>query len=84
MKMPARRVQYTIRGVPPEVDRILRRRAKESKRSLNETLIDELSKAAAGNLKRADFLSLAGRWQEDPEFDRVMASMRSIDREKWK
>jgi predicted HicB family RNase H-like nuclease len=39
-------VQYTIRGVPREVDRELRRRARQRKVSLNQLLLDELQGAA--------------------------------------
>lgn len=35
--------QYTIRKVPPELDQELRRRAQKSGKSLNQTIIQELS-----------------------------------------
>lgn len=38
--------QYTLRNVPDTVDRYLRKRAKLSGRSLNQTIIDELSERA--------------------------------------
>jgi response regulator of citrate/malate metabolism len=38
--------QYTIRNLPESVDRYLRRRAMQSGRSLNQTIIDELSERA--------------------------------------
>lgn len=38
--------QYTIRNMPELVDQYLRRRAKQSGRSLNQTIIDELSERA--------------------------------------
>lgn len=40
MKSNAR--QYTIRNVPPEVDRVLRRRAKETAKSFNQVALDAL------------------------------------------
>jgi hypothetical protein len=77
-------VQYTIRGVPNEVDRVLRQRAKQRGDSLNQLLVDELILATIGHPRRADFTDLAGQWTPDPAFDEILASQRQIDPEKWK
>jgi hypothetical protein len=77
-------VQYTIRGVPGEVDRVLRQRAKQRGDSLNQVLIDELTRATVGHPKRADFTDLVGQWTPDPAFDEILASQRRIDPDKWK
>lgn len=39
-------VQYTIRGVPEQVDRYLRKKSRISGKSLNQVIIDELSERA--------------------------------------
>ena len=39
-------VQYTIRNVPEQVDRYLRKKARLSGKSLNQVIIDELSERA--------------------------------------
>ena len=77
-------IQYTIRGVPSEVARVLRQRAKERGKSLNQVLIDELTVATVGHPKRADFSDLVGKWTPDAAFDEIMASERQIDPDKWK
>jgi len=77
-------VQYTIRGVPKEVDRALRKKAAELRTSLNQIVLDELTRATIGRTRRADFSDLAGKWTADPEFDEVIASQRQIDLDKWK
>jgi len=77
-------VQYTIRGVPKEVDRALRQKAAQLKISLNQVVVDELTRATIGRSRRADFSGLVGQWTPDPEFDDVIASQRQIDPEKWK
>jgi hypothetical protein len=77
-------VQYTIRGIPREVDRVLRRQARQRGTSLNQLVVDELTVATVGQLKRADFSDLVGQWTPDPEFDGILASQRRIDPEKWK
>ena len=77
-------VHYTIRGVPPEVDRALRQKAARQKLSLNRVVLLELTRASIGNTAKADFSDLVGKWQPDPGFDEVIASQRQIDPDKWK
>ncbi len=77
-------VQYTVRGVPREVDIVLRRKAAQHKVSLNQMIVEELSEAAVGARKRADFSDLVGKWTPDAAFDEVLAAGRRIDRDKWK
>jgi len=84
MKKQAALVQYTIRGVPREVDRLLRQRAGQRKLSLNQLILDELTVSITGQKQREDFSDLAGRWVPDPAFDEIMAAQRQIDWDKWK
>jgi hypothetical protein len=77
-------IQYTIRGVPPEVDRALRQKARRHKRSLNQVILDELADATVGRKRKADFSDLVGRWTPDPAFDEVLAAQRQIDWDRWK
>ena len=84
MGKQARILQYTIRGVPREVDRILRLKAARGKRSLNQIILDELTTATVGSPVRADFSDLVGHWTPDPGFDEIVAAQRQIDWDKWK
>lgn len=84
MKQQAASIQYTIRGVPPEVDRILRQKAARRKQSLNQLILEELAVATIGGKHRADFSDLVGQWTPDPAFDEILAAQRRIDWEKWK
>jgi hypothetical protein len=77
-------VQYTVRGVPKEVDRALRTKAAQLKISLNQLVVNELTRATIGRPRKADFSPLVGQWTPDPGFDDVIASQRQIDPEKWK
>ena len=79
-------VQYTIRGIPPAVDRALRKKARERKISLNRLLVDELAGASGVEAgKRRSLEELAGTWEDDPGFDHVVAGFREqIDRKLWK
>jgi hypothetical protein len=77
-------VQYTIRGVPAEVDRALRKKAAQLKLSLNQLVVNELTRATIGRVSKADFSELVGQWTPDPAFDEVIAAQRQIDWDKWK
>ena len=39
-------IQYTIRNVPPDLDRVLRLRSKKNKQSFNTTVVQALRQAA--------------------------------------
>jgi len=84
MKVHAKPAHYTIRGVPQEVDQALRKKAAQLGRSLNQVIVDELTRATVGRAKRADFSDLVGRWTPDPAFDDVIAAQRQVDWDKWK
>lgn len=77
-------IQYTVRGVPHEVDRALRTKAMQLKISLNQLVVEELTRATIGQSQKADFSDLVGQWTPDPAFDEIIASQRQIDWEKWK
>jgi hypothetical protein len=84
MSLQAESVQYTIRGIPSEVDRILRQKAAHRKQSLNQVIVDELIAATIGRSVKADFSDLVGKWTPDPAFDEMIAAQRQIDWDKWK
>jgi hypothetical protein len=79
MKRQAKSVQYTIRGVPREVDRVLRQKAAQRKQSLNRVILEQLTVATVGSQRRADFSDLVGRWTPDPAFDEILAAQRQIE-----
>jgi hypothetical protein len=84
MHKQARWIQYTIRGVPAEVDHVLRQKAAQRNQSLNQVILDELTQATVGQKQRADFSDLVGEWVPDPAFDEIVAAQRLIDWDKWK
>jgi hypothetical protein len=84
MRAQAKHVQYTIRGVPREVDRVLRQRAARRRKSLNQVVLEELTRATVGRARKVDFSDVLGRWTPDPAFDEVLAAQRRIDPDKWK
>ncbi len=81
----------TLRNLPPELARIIRRRAQEERTSVNKAVIRLLEEALLEHRKTQrplyrDLDSLAGSWTEEQaaEFDRDLASQRIIDPELWK
>ncbi len=84
MKVQAPSVQYTVRGIPRHVDAALRKKAAARRQSLNQVVVDELTRAAVGRIRKADFSDLVGEWTDDPGFDEIVASQRRIDPKKWK
>ena len=82
-------MQYTIRNIPKKVDQVLRRRAKEQGRSLNDVALAALA-AGAGvsangqKVRYMDLSDIAGSWVDDPEFDKIMAELDQIDPEMWR
>ncbi len=78
--------QYTIRGVPPAVDRVVRGRARETHQSLNDVILNALQRGLGLTDVHPEFDDLddlAGTWVDDPEFDRAMEMFESIDEELW-
>ena len=81
-------MQYTIRNIPKRIDQALRKRAKEQGKSLNDVAIEALAVATgvrpAKSVKYCDLSDFAGKWVEDPEFDKIMAEQDQIDPEMWR
>ena len=74
-------MQYTIRDIPKDVDRALRKMAKEEGKSLNRAIIDVL-RNATGVGKTTEYHDLdwaIGRWVEDPGFDAAIAEQDQVD-----
>ena len=81
-------VQYTIRNVAPEVDVALRRRARQEGQSLNDLLRAALAREAgrSGNVDHLhhDLDTIAGTWEDDPEFDAAVADQDRVDTDLWR
>jgi hypothetical protein len=80
----------TLRKLPPEVEREIRRRAKEKGISSNKAVIGMLEKQMGLKEKREktkhhDLDHLFGAWtkKQSEDFDRALAEQREIDPELW-
>jgi hypothetical protein len=80
-------IQYTIRSIPDEVDRELRRRAQAERKSLNALVLELLEQSVrppSTPVVHHDLDFLFGTWVEDPAFDEAVAEFERIEEEYWK
>jgi plasmid stability protein len=80
-------MQYTIRNIPKELDAALRRRAREAGTSLNQAAVEAMARGAGlpgAATPRRTLRDLAGRWRDDPDFDRAIADQDKVDAELWR
>ncbi len=80
------RIQYTIRNLTPQLDRTLRQKAREMRQSLNEVVLEAVSRGVG--LKdqpviHHDLDSLAGTWLEDPAFEEALRQQDQVDPKMW-
>ncbi|HEX8043576.1 hypothetical protein [Candidatus Deferrimicrobium sp.] len=83
--------QITVRGIDPELEKQIRRKAKATGKSLNKVIL-ELIGGSAGPEKRrkkptgASLAELAGGWSEKEarEFEESVRVFEEIDEATWK
>ena len=80
----------TLRGVPPDLVRFIRRKADQDKISLNKTVI-RLLEEQTGRQKKTEPLyhdldALAGAWtrKETREFERALKKQRGVEQDLWR
>lgn len=78
--------QYTIRNLSRRLDETLRKKSRESGKSLNEIVLDVLHQGAGlGDqpLLHHDLDHLIGSWKEDPKFEEALRLQDQVDRKIW-
>jgi len=80
----------TLRNLPPEVARLVQRRAREKRTSLNKAIIELLEERSGTVRKRSralydDLDYLSGSWtrEEAAAFEQVLKEQRTIDPDVW-
>ncbi len=79
-------MQYTLRNIPPALDRALRERAKREGKSLNEVAVRALARAlgfAEEAVRHRSLQDLRGSWVDDSEFDTALEEQDVIDESLW-
>lgn len=79
-------MQYTIRNVPPELDRAIKARAQKLGRSVNQVALELLGQGLAQPVRYRNLRQMAGEWTaaEAAEFDVFLEEHRQLDPEQWK
>jgi hypothetical protein len=80
------KIQYTIRNIPPSVDRVIKKRSKQSGKSFNQTVVDLLSLQTFGTVKPPsdnNFNWLFGANTLDDSFDEAVKDLSQIDEKLW-
>jgi hypothetical protein len=79
-------MQYTIRNVPPALDRALKARAKQLGKSVNQLAVEVLARSIGQPVQRRNLRGMPGRWtkKDAADFDAFMSDHRRIDDELWK
>lgn len=84
--MAAKAKQYTIRQVPPSVDKALRRKAAQQKTSLNAVVLHALEvEAGVSGEPRThhDLDAFFGSWIRDEAVEEALAEQRRIEPGDW-
>ena len=82
-----RGTQYTIRGIEPEVDQLLRKAARDRHLSLNAYIVQELERIAEQPDKDGLYHDLdfaIGSMTDGAEVDEALADFAKIDEEMWR
>lgn len=80
-------VQYTLRGVPAQVDRALRERARATGRSINQVALEALALGTGESFRaRRDLSFAAGSLSslEARQLDASVKQQRRVDRKLWR
>ena len=81
-------VQYTVRSVPAHIDKALRRKAQQARKSLSQVLRDALIQEAEGTelpeRVYADLDALVGAWVDVPDFDDAIQVQDRVDEALWR
>lgn len=79
-------MQYTLRNVPPELDRALKARAKQVGKSVNQVAVDALARSMGQPVRARSLRGMPGAWtkKDAADLDRFISEHRRIDEELWK
>jgi hypothetical protein len=86
--LPAQRSNTPCEAIPAHVDKALRRKAQNGRKSLNEVLRDALIREAEGTdvpeRIHTDLDALAGSWVDVPGFDDAIEAQHRIEEALWR
>lgn len=80
-------MQYSLRGIAPELDEALRARARAEGKSLNAVALEALAEGAGlgeAAVVRRDLSDVAGTWRKDKAVEKALSDQNRIDEALWK
>ena len=80
-------IQYTIRNIPIPVDKVIRKRSKQTGKSFNQTVVEILSLQTIGTTEvtgNNNFDWLFNKKTLDSNFDQAIKDMSQIDDKLWR
>ncbi len=78
--------QYTIRAIPSELDRLLRKKARDEQLSLNRATISALEESLLAEKapKYGDLDFCIDTWASEADVDEALKEQRKIDKDLWR
>ena len=79
-------IQYTIRNIPLPVDRVIKKRSKQSGKSFNQTVVDLLTLQTFSTTQidnDDNFDWLFNKNTLDDSFDRAVKDISQVDKKLW-
>ncbi len=80
------KIQYTIRNIPDPVDKVIRKRAAQSGKSFNQTVVEMLTQQTFGTdtpRQSDNFEWLYGKNTLDDSFDQAIDELSKPDTKLW-
>ena len=80
-------MQYSVRGIAPEIDAALRNRAQAEGKSLNAVALEVLAEGVGlgeAAVVRRDLSDVAGSWRRDARIEKALADQDEIDEALWR
>ena len=80
-------IQYTIRNIPPAVDKVIRKRSQQTGKSFNQTVVDILALQTFGTTTPptdTGFDWLFGQKTLDGSFDDAIEELSQVDETLWR
>ncbi len=79
-------MQYTIRGITPQIDTAARERAEAQGKSLNDVVLEALVNGLglSEDIVRRDLSDVAGTWKKDGALEAALAARDRVEAGLWK
>lgn len=80
-------MQYSLRGIAPELDEALRARARAEGKSLNAVALEALAEGAGlgeAAVVRRDLSDVAGTWRREAAVEKALSDQDRIDEALWR